>query len=113
MVGIGIVGEMIGMGCSFRPGEVCCLDTNVFRSPAEPGRRSGNALALLDYLFETPVMNVKQVEKRLEVSQPTANSLVNDLEQIGLLRELTVRRRDRRFSLDEYMQLFKEREQRS
>ena len=77
------------------------------------GRRSGNAQALLDHLFKNPFVNVRQVERRLRVTQPTANSLVNDLERIGVLREFTGRRRDRRFLLDEYMQLFKERDQRS
>ena len=77
------------------------------------GRRSGNAQALLDHLFENPFVNVRQVQRRLGVTQPTANSLVNDLEQIGVLRETTGRRRDRRFLLDEYLQLFRERDQRS
>jgi Fic family protein len=77
------------------------------------GRRSSNANMLLDQLFKNPFVNVRQVEHWLGVSQPTANSLVNDLERIGLLREITGRRRDRRFLLEEYMELFKERDQRS
>jgi Fic family protein len=77
------------------------------------GRRSGNAQVLLDHLFENPFVNVQQAQRRLGVTQPTANSLVNDLARIGVLREYTGRRRERRFLLDEYIQLFKERDQRS
>jgi DNA-binding MarR family transcriptional regulator len=68
---------------------------------------------LLDHLFKNPFVNVRQVQHRLGITQPTANSLVNDLERIGLLREYTGRRRDRRFLLAEYMELFRERDQRS
>ncbi len=56
---------------------------------------------------------------RRNLSDEVSNELpvllhtVNDLERIGLLREYTGRRRDRRFLLAEYMELFREREQRS
>jgi Fic family protein len=70
------------------------------------GRRVPNALALLDELFRLPVVNAKRVEELVEVSQPTASALVNDLARIGILKEITGRRRDRLFVYDRYMSLF-------
>jgi Fic family protein len=70
------------------------------------GRRGPNALALLDHLFRQPVVSAKLVERVLEVTQPTASALVRDLEGIGVLRELTGKRRYRLFAYQPYLDLF-------
>jgi Fic family protein len=70
------------------------------------GGRSGNALRLHDSLFSTPVVNSPTVQRILGVSQPTADSLLSRLEDVGLLREWTGRRRNRSWIYDEYVQLF-------
>ncbi len=77
------------------------------------GRRSGNGLALLDELFERPVVRTKAVEQMLQVSQPTASALVRDLLQLGLLRELTGKQRYRVFAYADYLNLFPGAEQRT
>lgn len=77
------------------------------------GRRSGNAQTLVDRLFQSPLVTVQQAQQYLDVSQPTANSLINDLAQIGILRQLTGGQRYRRFSLHEYLALFRDRDQRT
>lgn len=75
---------------------------------ADLGGRSGNALKLHDYLFSTPVVNSKRVQQLLEVSQPTADSLIAAIEDVGLLREWTHRRRNRSWIYDDYVSLFTE-----
>ncbi|MEX0875065.1 MAG: Fic family protein [Actinomycetota bacterium] len=70
------------------------------------GRRSGNALTLLDHLFSHPVVTVKTVQNRLGVSQPTASALVDDLVDLKILREMTGKRRNRRFVYGDYLGLF-------
>lgn len=70
------------------------------------GRRTPNAHRLLDELFRLPLVSAKGVEQLLGVSQPTASGLVNDLSRIGVLRELTGKRRDRLFSYERYLALF-------
>ncbi len=67
-----------------------------------------NGPRLLDYLFERPIVNVSLVAKALTVSTPTANSLVNQFEEIGLLTETSGRRRNRLFSYQPYLQLFED-----
>ena len=73
---------------------------------ARLGRRVPNALALLDQLFRQPVVSARTVEALTDVSQPTASALVRDLERLGILRELTGRRRNRLFAYTRYLDLF-------
>lgn len=70
------------------------------------GRRSGNALRLLDDLFQRPLVTAKVVERTLDVSQPTASALVRDVADLGILQELTGRKRYRVFAYREYLDLF-------
>lgn len=77
------------------------------------GRRAGSAQQLLDYLFRQPVVTVGMAGEILGVSQPTANSLVNAMAAKGLLREVTGFRRNRKFEYAEYLDLFRERDQRA
>ena len=48
-----------------------------------------------------------------DLSQPAANALTNALEEIGVLRETTGRKKHRLFAFDRCLKLFEEREQRS
>jgi Fic family protein len=77
------------------------------------GRRAARAQQLLDGLFESPVVSVKDVQRITELSQPSANKLVTALTQMNVLKEFTGRRRDRLFMFRRYLGLFKERKRRS
>lgn len=76
------------------------------RIAASSGRRSPNAHALLDRLYEFPLVSAKRVQDLVDVSQPTAGALLKDLTRVGILREVTGRRRDRLFAYDRYLALF-------
>lgn len=65
-----------------------------------------NALRLLDFAYLRPVVNVKLVAHELDVTFATANKLVETFERLGLLQELTGRRRDRIFRFGPYLALF-------
>lgn len=67
---------------------------------------SANALQLLDYLFEQPVISVRMAQKCIGCSYGTANDLICHLENLRILREITGKQRDRRFRYDHYLQLF-------
>jgi len=54
--------------------------------PSQLGRRSGNALRLLDKLFRTPVVTVRTVEMLLGISQPAALALVDAITAAGVLQ---------------------------
>lgn len=76
------------------------------------GRRAGSALQLLDYLFQTPIVNVRRVEEATGLSQPAANALTNAMEGIGVLQEITGKKTYRVFAFDRYLELFAERDDR-
>ena len=70
------------------------------------GARSGNALLLHDYLFSRPVVDSKEVQSLLAVSQPTADALLSALEEMGVLVEWTGRSRGRSWIYGRYVDLF-------
>jgi Fic family protein len=63
-------------------------------------------LQLLDFLFESPLLSIKAVEKRLDCSYVKANNLVLQFVKIGLLEETTGWQRNRRFRFKAYLDLF-------
>lgn len=69
-----------------------------------------NGVRLLDFLFDRPLVNVNLVTRSLQVSFATANNLVREFEQVGLLREITGGRRRRVFRYDSYLALLRETE---
>jgi Fic family protein len=78
------------------------------RGAAQANDMSVKTLKLLDHLFEQPVINVKAAQERLGVSFPAANGMVNDLQKVGVLTEVTGGRRNRMFRFGPYLDLFAE-----
>jgi len=72
------------------------------------GCRSPSGPRLLDCLFREPMITVTRVQELVEVTHPTANSLVKDLAGIGILKEITGRNWGRVFRYDAYMSLLAE-----
>ncbi len=73
---------------------------------AELGRAAGNGHLVLEYLYEKPIVSVNAVRHLLDVTYPAANQIVERLERIGILREVTGQARNRRFRYDSYIDLF-------
>ena len=69
-------------------------------------RAPTNALRLLDLLYRRPMVDVNLVSHELDVSFATANKLVDQLERLGFVAEVTGRKRDRIFRFDPYLRLF-------
>jgi Fic family protein len=72
------------------------------------GRRSGNAIALLESLYFRPIFTVEHAEAITNLSYPNANTLIRDLSDIGLLQEITGQKRNRAFSYEPYLAVFKD-----
>jgi Fic family protein len=64
-----------------------------------------NGLRLLDLMLQRPILNVNLVRDTLGVTFRTASRLVEQAETIGLLRETTSHRRNRRFAYEPYLAL--------
>jgi Fic family protein len=50
-----------------------------------------------------PVLNVKTAQEFLQVSYPSAQLALNSLEKIGILNEITGRKRDKAYSAQEIL----------
>jgi len=73
----------------------------------ELGRRSKLAHKLLLQLFSNPAFRINDASKYLDISISGANNLVNEMEKIGIIKEITGFSRNRIFILNEYLELFR------
>jgi Fic family protein len=71
------------------------------------GRKAKMAQELLSFLFSHPSIDAKIAMKKLNITYNTANKLLEGLEKIGILEEITGFSRNRLFRLYEYVDLFK------
>lgn len=74
----------------------------------ELGRLSGSALQVHLALQERPIASVAMLAERTGLAVPTVNSAIASLQSIGIVRELTGRRRGRVFSYDPYLKILSE-----
>jgi Fic family protein len=72
------------------------------------GRAAGNGHRVMDRLFDRPMITVATVREWLGVTPAGANSLVNRLVALGLLKEVTGYARNRRFRFDPYLRVFED-----
>lgn len=70
------------------------------------GKRQEDARKLINQLYKTPLVTIKDVEKILNVHNSTANRLVTDLEKLSVLKEYTGNKRNRIYIFQDYMSLF-------
>jgi Fic family protein len=71
------------------------------------GRRSGNALVLLRWLYRTPIITVKGAQRATGLSRANANSLVAKFVESGVLAPVDAQvEYGRQFVHREYLNLF-------
>jgi Fic family protein len=82
------------------------LRDNYHESILGLGRRGKLAQRLLLHLFSNPILSPREVEQVLEITPATANRLLKEMENIGMLKERTGFTRNRLYELHEYLDLF-------
>jgi Fic family protein len=70
------------------------------------GKKVSAANELMSLLYKTPYVTAADIMQRLKVTAPTANALIKDFVRLGILKELTGRKRNRMFFFMEYVRLF-------
>lgn len=70
------------------------------------GRKIPRAKQLLNMLYSNPIIGSNSVSENLHITPATANSLIQDFIDLGILVEITGGRRYRLFGFVEYMNLF-------
>ena len=71
------------------------------------GKKAKLANAVLLFLFSQPAVNSKIIMNKFKITFNTANSLLNDLESLKILQEVTGFSRNRLFIAKAYLNLFK------
>ncbi len=70
------------------------------------GNRARNAQLVLNRLYQRPIVDVNIVKDVTGYSVPSANKLLGDLEDLGILKEITGARRGRIYLFRKYADLF-------
>lgn len=78
-----------------------------FQELIKLGKKQGDAKRLITELYRQPIVDVGQVEKMLDVHNSTANRMIRDFQELGILEELTGFKRNRIFAFKEYINLFR------
>ncbi len=73
----------------------------------EMGKRSKNAILLLNALFKEPVISVKKAQTMLSLSTKASNDLIKIFVEKNILVEVTGFQRNRIFIFADYLNLFK------
>lgn len=66
------------------------------------------AVGILEKLYYTPYVSVTDIAREFSISYQAASTLVSQLEGIGILREITGRKRDKRYIYSDYLSILEE-----
>ena len=69
-------------------------------------KRATPAKEVLNMLYQNPVINANQISASLGIAPATANSLLNNMTKLGIIREVTGGKRYRRYLFESYLNLF-------
>jgi len=63
------------------------------------------AIKLLNILFEKPIISISDIENHLKISRQSATNLVNKFSKIGILREISGKKRYRKYLFVDYVKI--------
>ena len=66
------------------------------------------AVGILEKLFYTPYVSVNDIARDFSISYQAASTLISQLEGAGILKEITGRKRDKRYIYADYLQILEE-----
>jgi len=72
------------------------------------GQAAGNVSRVHAYLQKKPVLEIPRASQEIGISQPTVTSALKRLEEIGVVREITGKARDRIYVYNEYLDILAE-----
>jgi Fic family protein len=72
------------------------------------GRPASSALRVHEYMQQKPIANIAATARALKLSIPTVTGALNHLVRIGIVEEVTGKRRDRLFTYSRYFNIVSE-----
>lgn len=70
------------------------------------GNRSVDAQKAIDFMYTQPVIDVAKIEAVIQKSNVTAYKLINDLQRLGVIREVSGAQRNKLYIFNDYLALF-------
>lgn len=71
------------------------------------GSRANNAQLIVNHLFQKPIVDAQKVKELTSLSSPSVYKLIDDLENLEILTEITGAKRGKTYLFKEYIRLFK------
>ena len=78
------------------------------RRIGELGRVAGSSLRVQQAFQQQPILSIAAAKKRTGLTVPTVATAIKNLEDVGVVRELTGKRRNRLFAYDQYLRILNE-----
>ncbi len=72
------------------------------------GARSSDAHKVIEYLYNHPVIDAQIVSKIINKKSQSAYQLINKLEEVKVLKEITGAQRNRLYAYEEYINIFRD-----
>jgi len=82
------------------------LKNNVEAKVQSLGSRTAPSLKVIEHLYGKPLIGARKVSELTGLSSPSAYKLIKDLENLGILKEITGGKRKKMYLFDEYLKLF-------
>lgn len=70
------------------------------------GSKSANAIKIINYLYQKPFINYQKVMTITGISTPSAYKMIEELEKLGILREINGVQRGKEYVFGEYLDIF-------
>ncbi|MEA3475689.1 MAG: Fic family protein [Candidatus Cloacimonadota bacterium] len=83
------------------------LKENLITRLYENSISSIHAIKLIDLLFENPLTEVRDISERLNIHKDTVNDLMKKFEKIGILKEITGKKRYKKYIFSDYVDIIK------
>jgi len=70
------------------------------------GSRAKDAKLLIEYLYQQPIVDASRIEPITKRGKTANYRLLSDLEQLGILKEISGRERNKLYAFNQYLKLF-------
>jgi Fic family protein len=85
--------------------EIIGLKERLFTLLCEKSVSSPHAVRLLNHMFTSPLIDSSEIGSRLSISKETAIQLLNKFEHVGIIKEITGKKRYKKYLFKEYVDL--------
>jgi len=86
--------------------QILVLRSELGQTAVGIGKRATTARQALNFLYRRSVIEASDLERALEVTTPTANTLIRTLMEKEILEEITGQQRGRVYAFNRYLKLF-------